>query len=132
MLFRSQLGISEGTVTRRRQRLAARLAAGARNGDGLAPALGDGLAALATTHASVVREARGMGLLRAIDLKPGGVEPAALVTAARDAGLLLVRGGERALRVLPPLTVTDAEIHEGLDRLDTALRACASKGGEQK
>ena len=94
--------------------------------------LGDGLAALATTHANVVREARGMGLLRAIDLKPGGLEPAALVTAARDAGLLLVRGGERALRVLPPLTVTDAEIHEGLDRLDTALRACASKGGEQK
>lgn len=94
--------------------------------------LGDGLAALAATHAHVVREARGMGLLRAIDLKPGGLEPAALVTAARDAGLLLVRGGERALRVLPPLTVTDAEIHEGLDRLDTALRACASKGGEQK
>lgn len=94
--------------------------------------LGDGLAALAETHANVVREARGMGLLRAIDLKPGGIEPAALVTAARDAGLLLVRGGDRALRVLPPLTVTDAEIHEGLDRLDTALRACASKGGEQK
>ena len=94
--------------------------------------LGDGLAALAETHANVVREARGMGLLRAIDLKPGGIEPAALVTAAREAGLLLVRGGERALRVLPPLTVTDAEIHEGLDRLDTALRACASKGGEQK
>lgn len=94
--------------------------------------LGDGLAALAATHANVVREARGMGLLRAIDLKPGTIEPAALVTAARDAGLLLVRGGDRALRVLPPLTVTDAEIHEGLDRLDTALRACASKGGEQK
>jgi predicted acetylornithine/succinylornithine family transaminase len=94
--------------------------------------LGDGLAALATTHANVVREARGMGLLRAIDLKPGGLDPAALVMAARDAGLLLVRGGERALRVLPPLTVTDAEIHEGLERLDTALRACASKGGEQK
>ncbi|MFM8558883.1 MAG: aminotransferase class III-fold pyridoxal phosphate-dependent enzyme [bacterium] len=79
----------------------------------------------------MVREARGLGLLRAIDLAPGGIEPAALVTAARDAGLLLVRGGERALRVLPPLTVTDAEIHEGLERLDTALRACSAQGGEQ-
>jgi acetylornithine/succinyldiaminopimelate/putrescine aminotransferase len=79
-----------------------------------------------------VREARGMGLLRAIDLAPGGIEPAALVAAARDAGLLLVRGGERAVRVLPPLTVTDAEINDGLERLDTALRACASKGGERK
>ncbi|MEY4071231.1 MAG: Aminotransferase class-III, partial [Candidatus Eisenbacteria bacterium] len=51
--------------------------------------------------------------------------------AAREAGLLLVRGGERALRVLPPLTVTDAEIHEGLERLDTAIRACSTQGGER-
>ena len=93
--------------------------------------LATGLAALAARHASV-REARGLGLLRAIDLAPGGVEPAALVAAARAAGLLLVRGGERAVRVLPPLTVTDSELDSGLERLDTALGACASKGGEQK
>jgi predicted acetylornithine/succinylornithine family transaminase len=91
--------------------------------------LGAGLDALAAKHAAV-REARGLGLLRAIDLAPGTIEPAALVTAARDAGLLLVRGGERALRVLPPLTVTDAEIHEGIERLDAALTACASDGGK--
>jgi acetylornithine/succinyldiaminopimelate/putrescine aminotransferase len=71
-----------------------------------------------------VREARGLGLLRAIDLVPG-CEPAALVAAAREAGLLLVRGGERAVRVLPPLTVTDAEIDDGLMRLDAALAASA-------
>ncbi len=93
--------------------------------------LATGLDALAAKHAGV-REARGLGLLRAIDLAPGGIEPAALVAAARDAGLLLVRGGERAVRVLPPLTVTDAEINDGLERLDTALRACTSKGGERK
>ncbi|MCE9627567.1 MAG: aminotransferase class III-fold pyridoxal phosphate-dependent enzyme, partial [Candidatus Eisenbacteria bacterium] len=93
--------------------------------------LASGLEALAAKHPGV-SEARGLGLLRAIDLAPGGIEPAALVAAARDAGLLLVRGGERAVRVLPPLTVTDAEINDGLERLDTALRACASKGGERK
>jgi predicted acetylornithine/succinylornithine family transaminase len=93
--------------------------------------LAHGLETLAARHATVVREARGLGLLRAIDLAPGGIEPAALVTAAREAGLLLVRGGERALRVLPPLTVTDAEIHEGLERLDTAIRACSTQGGER-
>jgi 4-aminobutyrate aminotransferase-like enzyme len=36
-----------------------------------------------------------------------------------------VRGGERAVRLLPPLTVTDAEIAEGLDKLDRSLTACA-------
>jgi acetylornithine/N-succinyldiaminopimelate aminotransferase len=86
--------------------------------------LAAGLEALAAKHAAV-REARGLGLLRAIDLAPGTVEPAALVAAARDAGLLLVRGGERAVRVLPPLTVTDAELDEGLARLDAALAAAA-------
>ncbi len=93
--------------------------------------LAAGLDALAAKH-KTVRESRGLGLLRALDLAPGGFEPAALVTAARDQGLLLVRGGERAVRVLPPLTVTDAEIAQGLERLDAALGACASKGGEQK
>jgi len=88
-----------------------------------------GLEALAEKHAAV-REARGLGLLRAIDLSTGTIEPAALVTAAREAGLLLVRGGERAVRVLPPLTVTDAEIEEGLMRLDAALAAAA--GGVKK
>ena len=88
-----------------------------------------GLEALAAKHAAV-REARGLGLLRAIDLSTGTIEPAALVAAAREAGLLLVRGGERALRVLPPLTVTDAELDEGLTRLDAALAAAA--GGVKK
>jgi len=86
--------------------------------------LATGLETLATKHPAV-REARGLGLLRAVDLAPGTFEPAALVLAARDQGLLLVRGGERAVRVLPPLTVTDAELTEGLEKLDRALTACA-------
>ena len=91
--------------------------------------LAAGLETLAAKHPAV-REARGLGLLRAIDLAPGTIEPAALVAAAREAGLLLVRGGERAVRVLPPLTVTDAELDEGLMRLDAALAAAA--GGAKK
>jgi acetylornithine/succinyldiaminopimelate/putrescine aminotransferase len=93
--------------------------------------LAAGLEALAAKHAAV-REARGLGLLRAIDLAPGTIEPAALVTAAREAGLLLVRGGERAVRVLPPLTVTDSEIDDGLGRLDAALAYCSLAGGSKK
>jgi acetylornithine/succinyldiaminopimelate/putrescine aminotransferase len=94
--------------------------------------LAAGLEAIAAKHSSV-REARGLGLLTAVDLAPGTVEAPALVGAARDHGLLLVRGGERAVRVLPPLTVTDAELDLGLERLDAALGACEGmqkKGGK--
>jgi acetylornithine/N-succinyldiaminopimelate aminotransferase len=80
-----------------------------------------GLATLAARHASV-REARGLGLLRAIDLAPdASYDAPALVRAARAQGLLLVRGGERAVRVLPPLVVSNAEIDEGLEKLEAAI-----------
>jgi len=45
-------------------------------------------------------------------------------------GLLLVKGGERAVRLLPPLVVSPAEIQEALQRLDAALTdLAAAKGG---
>ncbi|MEO5987295.1 MAG: aspartate aminotransferase family protein [Candidatus Eisenbacteria bacterium] len=91
-----------------------------------------GLEALTKKHAAV-RETRGLGLLRAIDLAPdAGFDAPALVAAARGQGLLLIRGGERALRLLPPLNVTDAEIDEALAKLDAALTQLTSaKGGSQ-
>lgn len=80
-----------------------------------------GLAAIAAKHATV-REARGLGLLRAVDLDPAAPFGAPqLVAAARGQGLLLVRGGERAVRLLPPLDVTPDEIAEALAALDRAL-----------
>ena len=89
-----------------------------------------GLAAIAAKHATV-REARGLGLLRAVDLDPAAPFGAPqLVAAAREQGLLLVRGGERAVRLLPPLTVTDDEIAEALVALDRALTAL--QNGESK
>jgi acetylornithine/succinyldiaminopimelate/putrescine aminotransferase len=86
-----------------------------------------GLEALQTQHASI-GEARGLGLLRAVEVaESAGFGPAELVAAAREQGLLLVRGGERAVRLLPPLNVTEAEIDEALELLDRALRALESK-----
>ena len=83
--------------------------------------LGAGLEGLAKKHASL-GEVRGLGLLRGIEIKADApFAPAALVQAAMARGLLLVRGGERAVRLLPPLTVTPAEIQEALERLDAAL-----------
>ena len=91
-----------------------------------------GLALLAARHPSV-REARGLGLLRAVDLDPAaGFGAPELVSAARERGLLLVRGGERAVRLLPPLTVTHDEIHEALATLDASLAALESHSGGTK
>jgi len=85
-----------------------------------------GLAHLVVRHAAVV-EARGLGLLAAIELAADApFTPPQLIAACRDHGLLLVRGGDRAVRLLPPLTVTPAEIDLALHRLDTALTALAN------
>ena len=48
--------------------------------------------------------------------------PGADVAArCQEAGLLINCTAERALRLLPPLIVTRAEIDEGIDMLDEAL-----------
>ncbi len=68
--------------------------------------------------------ARGLGLLCAVELAPAAsFEPAALVAACREHGLLLVRGGEHAVRFLPPLNVSAAEITEALARFERALES---------
>lgn len=91
-----------------------------------------GLSAIAQRHAAV-REVRGLGLLRAVDLSPDAPFGAPeLVTAARERGLLLVRGGERAVRLLPPLTVTPDEIDDALATLDRTLAALTNDGGDTK
>ncbi|MEO5618125.1 MAG: aspartate aminotransferase family protein [Candidatus Eisenbacteria bacterium] len=79
------------------------------------------LKGLLPKHASLL-EARGLGLLRAVEVRANaGYDAPALVLAAREEGLLLIRGGERAVRLLPPLNVTTAEIDDAVARLDRAL-----------
>jgi predicted acetylornithine/succinylornithine family transaminase len=90
--------------------------------------LAAGLRALASQHPSIA-ETRGLGLLCALELKAdAGFSPADVVAAARERGLLLVRGGERAVRLLPPLNVNDSDLAVALERLDAALGALEAKG----
>jgi len=78
------------------------------------------LASVVDRHPDVLAEVRGEGLL--IGVK--AVVPSAdLVTALREQHLLAVGAGENVVRLLPPLIVTEAEIEEGVQRLD---RACAA------
>lgn len=61
---------------------------------------------------------RGKGLMLGIDC---GKEVGSLVAKAEEAGLLLVAAGPNVLRLLPPLTVSKAEIDEAVKILKTFL-----------
>jgi acetylornithine/N-succinyldiaminopimelate aminotransferase len=92
--------------------------------------LEEALDGLVRRHASLAL-ARGLGLLRAVEVaKDAPYDPAALVTAVRRHGLLVLRGGERAVRLLPPLTVSEAEIAEALEKLERAVTELEAAKGE--
>jgi len=45
-----------------------------------------------------------------------------ILDACAAHGLLLLQAGPDVLRFVPPLTITDAELAEGIERLGAALR----------
>lgn len=90
--------------------------------------LADGLDALADRY-SWIGEARGMGLMRALELvedpasqRPAPTRAAALLEAAKDEGLLVGIGGlhGHVIRIGPSMLITETEVAEGLDRLGAA------------
>jgi predicted acetylornithine/succinylornithine family transaminase len=81
--------------------------------------LGLGLAALASKLGSQkVVEARGSGLLRALEL-PGPAGP--VVDACREQGVLVIVAGANVLRLAPPLVVTREQIDRCLSVLEQVL-----------
>ena len=79
----------------------------------------------------VIGEARGMGLMQAIEIvAPGGRQPdaartAAFVDACKDMGLLLGKGGlyGNVVRIAPHLNVSSADIDSAMDIVGQALVA---------
>jgi acetylornithine aminotransferase/acetylornithine/N-succinyldiaminopimelate aminotransferase len=66
----------------------------------------------------VITDVRGQGLLIGVELtRPVGP----LVTACRDAGLLVLSAGEHVLRLAPPLIVDDSACQAALAIIGTAL-----------
>jgi len=66
---------------------------------------------------NVIDEVRGEGLLLGLKVHVPIVE---FVAAALQEKLILVGAGENVARILPPLTISEAEIGEGLRRLEAA------------
>ena len=82
-------------------------------------------AGLRTLAASIpaVRSVRGDGLMWGLDVD----EPVAerMVQAALERGLLINRTAGTVIRMLPPLTVSDGDLDEGLARLSASLEDAA-------
>ena len=78
---------------------------------------------------TIIGEARGMGLMQALEIvQPGGIEPDAARTAAfvdlcKDKGLLLGKGGlyGNVVRIAPHLNVTGDDIDSAMDIIGAAL-----------
>jgi acetylornithine aminotransferase/acetylornithine/N-succinyldiaminopimelate aminotransferase len=79
------------------------------------------LRALALRHPVIV-EVRGAGLMRGVELR---VDATPVVDLAREGGLLINRTNEKVVRMLPPLTVTGADIDAGVEILDSVLAQVA-------
>ncbi|MDP1568401.1 MAG: acetylornithine/succinylornithine family transaminase [Vicinamibacterales bacterium] len=75
------------------------------------------LTRLAAAH-PIVAEVRGAGVMRGLELT---VDAASVVDRARERGLLVNRTAGRVVRLLPPLTVSEAEIAEAVAVLDGVL-----------
>jgi predicted acetylornithine/succinylornithine family transaminase len=74
---------------------------------------------LAARHASI-KEVRGAGVIRGIEIDRPASE---IVDAARPKGLLVNATAKTVVRMLPPLTVTQAEIDEAVATLDEVFSA---------
>jgi L-lysine 6-transaminase len=79
-----------------------------------------GLEEIQRAKPSMVDNARGQGLICAIDL-PDSKTRGEKLSACIDGGLMALACGERSLRFRPPLTVAADEVDEALQRLDDVL-----------
>ena len=72
-----------------------------------------------------IREVRGAGVMRGIELDR---DAAAIVPAGLKHGVVVNRTSENVIRMLPPYVITEAELDEGLARLEKALIEILGKG----
>lgn len=68
----------------------------------------------------LIEEVRGRGLILGVQLTE---DPAGIVKAARERGVLVITAGENTLRFVPSLLISDEEIEEGLRVLEEAMEA---------
>jgi len=83
------------------------------------------LEGLVAEHPEIFEEVRGSGLMLGVRCRAPNVE---VVKAGVTERVLTVPAGDNVLRILPPLTISDEEISEGVTRLGRAAAALATQG----
>lgn len=86
--------------------------------------LREGLRAIAQKYPSLCTGVRGWGLINGLVLAEGTVA-LDVVKAALAEGLLVIPAGAEVVRMVPPLTVSEAEVNQALTILDTTLSKMA-------
>ncbi|MGB3646819.1 MAG: aspartate aminotransferase family protein [Mesorhizobium sp.] len=84
--------------------------------------LKQGLASVADEFPTVIADIRGIGLMLGLKCVVPNKD---LNNTLRDQHMLAVTAGDNVIRLLPPLTVTDGEIHDALARLRAAAGSLA-------
>ena len=82
-----------------------------------AGALRQKLEGLVAEHGDVFEAVRGVGLMLGLKCKVPNTD---VVKAGYDAGVITIPAADNVVRLLPALNITDADISEGLNRLDAA------------
>jgi len=81
------------------------------------------LEGLVAGHPDVFESVRGQGLMLGLKCRAAAAD---VVASARDEAVLTVPAADNVVRLLPPLTITEAEIAEAVDRLDRAAARLAA------
>ncbi|MEL7125816.1 MAG: aspartate aminotransferase family protein [Pseudomonadota bacterium] len=81
------------------------------------------LEGLIASHPDIFDSVRGAGLMLGIKCKATNTD---IVAAGYAQEVLTVPAADNVIRLLPPLTITDEEIAEAVDRLDAAARSLAA------
>ncbi|TVR45364.1 MAG: aminotransferase class III-fold pyridoxal phosphate-dependent enzyme, partial [Puniceicoccaceae bacterium] len=89
----------------------------------LAPAWHGQLRELAASFPALVREVRARGFMIGLGL---AVDPAPVVAALREAGLLVPAAGGNTIRLLPPLTATADELTAAVGRLRSVFASTSA------
>ncbi|MFL4468533.1 aspartate aminotransferase family protein [Tateyamaria armeniaca] len=81
------------------------------------------LEGLIASHPDIFDSVRGQGLMIGLKCKATNTD---VVQAGYDQHVLTVPAADNTIRLLPPLTITDEEIGEAVDRLDKAAASLAA------
>ncbi len=81
------------------------------------------LGALVAAHPAIFESVRGQGLMLGLKMKIPNTD---FITAARQAGLVVLPAGDNVVRLLPPLTISESEVREGMELMNRAAATLES------